>query len=734
MSSIFIGTWRHGSSRTAPNEATEPFISLTIPPDVERIKFVGQSSGRGFFVTEGSRFFSWSTRARYKSNSDDIFKPHPMPFDFPGFVCKQFCTNEHFCCALDITGYVVAWGKNFGKTPTKVDLPCPCCHISTDSSLLIATLTDGSILVTDQKRTNRHHRLPESEMAVKAVGVTHNKNTIFAAVSKTGNLYCWSKRIDSSPIWKMLTDLPQKIPVTVDGSEVKVADAFGYSNLWVVTSNNEVLCCGENAGSALGMSGGVPCDAMRVCELPFSGKIISDIAMGDDYTIVLTEDGVCYAAGRLDGVLPLSNPDTKSSNYDHFVTCNFFDGQRVTHISCSTLSAMFLTNGAHRSSAPSDSFRLCPIPEEPSPAIVDGERDVMIRSGVSEFAAIGLKERDVFSLRAGDSGMLVGVLVSDPTKAVLSTDFQTGLVSVDLSKCNSEFPLIERPGRTLVQYEQIKYRVDPEGQFYGFRHGDTLKDGSVILGESGNRVFYRDIHSNEIIELKEFSEVFRNGNELVVREIDGRLVCTEMIRRHKVLHASLGCGVIVSQTEKDFVVRFAGDLGDHLIPHKSKQLVIQERGPRESQVFVSPTDAITISHETDLLLDLVMTPDGYGTVAGVTSEGKVAVWCEKNHAEGIVTVFPRSSVTPVARIETSLLVDGLYEANCAEFAAVSSSLLPGDEVSGGLTVVGLKDGLVYARTSSGSITTVSPTTPVLVRHVFTAHPHSTFVLKSASMY
>ena len=65
---------------------------------------------------------------------------------------------------------------------------------------------------------------------------------------------------------------------------------------------------------------------------------------------------------------------------------------------------------------------------------------------------------------------------------------------------------------------------------------------------------------------------------------------------------------------------------------------------------------------------------------------------------------------------------------------MSSSLLPGDEVSGALTVVGLKDGLVYARSSSGSITTVSPTTPVLVRHVFTAHPHSTFVLKGASMY
>ena len=734
MSSIYIGTWRSKTAQKESSEAKDSFHVLEIPPDADRIKFVGQSTGCGFFFTEKGCLYSWSTRARYGSPTSDVFRPQAMKFEFPGFVCKQFCSGD-FCCALDITGYVVAWGKHFGKAPTKVDLPGPCRHIATNSSLLVATLADGSVMVTDNKRTKRHSRLPDDDLAVEAVAVSHDKNTIFAAVTEKGSLYCWCKRRDSSPVWGMLHDLPQRVPVVLEDKEVLVQHVFGYSNLWVVTDGNIVGCCGENAGTALGLPGPVPCNGIRTSDFPFNGKLLSDIVMGDDYTIVLTESGSCYAAGRLDGILPLPNGDGKNITYDHFIRCDFFGGQRVTHISCSTLSAMFLTNGAHRSKSIADSFRSCPLPREPQVAVVDGEMDVMIASGVEEFAKYGLKERDVLSMGAGSLGMLVGVLFSDHSMAVLSTDFQIGLVSVDISQCNSEYPLVERPGRRLIQYEGMNRGIDPEGEFYGFQHGDTLQDGSIILGESGNLVFYRDAQTNEIRQLNDITKVFRNGHQLVVANIDGKFVCTETVTQHKILHASLGCGVIVSQSSQDLVVCFPGYSKGHLISHASKQLILQEAVTRSMQVFVSPTESITISSETDMLLELVHTPNGYGTVAGVVpNDSQLAVWCEKDYSSGIVTLFPCTSVSLVARLNQPLLIDNTYDANCATFASLSTPLLPGDEITGGLTVIGTKDGAIYARSTDGTISQIDPTTPVLVRHLFAMHPCSTFLLKQTLLY
>lgn len=73
---------------------------------------------------------------------------------------------------------------------------------------------------------------------------------------------------------------------------------------------------------------------------------------------------------------------------------------------------------------------------------------------------IGIKDKDVCSLQAGDSRRPIGVLVSDMVKAALPVDFQTCLVSDEFFNCPSEFLLIERPG-TIVGFNHIPVCVPP---------------------------------------------------------------------------------------------------------------------------------------------------------------------------------------------------------------------------------------------------------------------------------
>jgi hypothetical protein len=63
-----------------------------------------------------------------------------------------------------------------------------------------------------------------------------------------------------------------------------------------------------------------------------------------------------------------------------------------------------------------------------------------------------------------------------------------------------------------------------------------------------------------------------------------------------------------------------------------------------------------------------------------------------------------------------LLIEEGIESDCSLFD--ECKVLPGDEVWGGIVVLGMRDGVVYGRSGDGVIVEVDKMGEVVVRHVY----------------
>jgi hypothetical protein len=346
---------------------------------------------------------------------------------------------------------------------------------------------------------------------------------------------------------------------------------------------------------------------------------------------------------------------------------------------------------------------------------------------------------DVCQFSEDEVIVVIGVLVSNHSIGIVARNAQRFVTEIPIDEIGGRFPLFYRPNRPLrsIAHDGRTGFLDGKWIFGGLRAGDRLDNGLVLIGTSGKVVLAVDPAGQSHPIDWENANYARNGRPLIrldLVEKEGVHFAEKWeVDRVLVLHSNHGAGLLLASDENSFFVQFQRDGRKvRTIPRDSP--LIQFANVNDDDFLTEETEIVRLSGNDPRTLDLVATPRGFGTVAGVTPTGKVGVWLEESQANfGCITMVDPSDVQSIARLFGQLIVDGC-SANSADFA--DYSVLPGDELRTGEIVVGIKDGAIFGRVRDGPLVQLDPRSKPVRRRVFAfsgdADPkRDTFFLESA---
>jgi hypothetical protein len=679
MSGLFTFGRQVGDRLGRPAPTTVP-AEIPLPPG-SIVKLFALGWQHGHLVTADNDFYSWGTGTSWRlaSGTTDSLRVPTLILSFPpDYLFAQVECGEKFGASLDAEGVLLVWGCGYSHLPVPIDLPSPGHRIAAGERLLATCLLDGSVIVLNRKLPRTHIVVPDEYIVDIAAGKSN-----ITALSQAGRVYIWGTE-NATPT---LMDFPHPI-----------GSLFAYSNFWFVDVNDRVFCFGRNDSYSLGIGDTSPKTSPVTFDFPFDQ--VEQIASGDAFTMVLTRSGKVFAAGKLDSGLSANKSHPDSFLSTTFIECDWFDGRSIAKIAAGVNHAAFLVGNSAKTE-----FHL---PLKIRKMVTQDLTVVEVEPGHSKLLRIGFFQGDILEFSKSETCVIVGV-IGDDRVAVLRASWRFVTV-VRMQQVGSAYPLVGRRNRDLVK---LAYRgkivfVDPNWFPAGLRAGDLHQSGFRLVGSSGTRIFAQDGSDLRIVELGD-DTFTRNGHRL--KKFDD-CFAEESENRVLLLHSQFGGGLLAGSNEEFLFVEFAGENGK--VRKIQRDSVFVKFANAETEMFTVDGEFVAISGRDTRVLDLVLTPRGFGTVAGVSADGRMAVWVEGDY--GAVSLFDSGEVNSVGRLFGDLLLDGGLSANCGDFR--DFGVLPGDELSCGVTVVGVRDGRVFGRDAGRNLVEVDGESAVAMRRMF----------------
>jgi hypothetical protein len=496
---------------------------------------------------------------------------------------------------------------------------------------------------------------------------------------------------------------------------------YGYANIFLVGNDQSVQARGKNLESSLGLGWPGPVNEQTSSvDLPFQHQTIVQIVGGEAVSIVLTSEGKCYASGSLEGGLNArKNGSFASVREPRFVELDWFDGMKIDQIACGLNHAAVVINAppppcVQRLFSPLETLKI----SDKARTIVapDG---LWIVDGRAAFSKFGFCPGDIFQFSEIERCLLIGVSRSDRSMAAVIREINRAPLTIPLTRIG-DLKLLSRRDKPLtpVSIEGETFYIDTDFFPDGIQSGDLVPGGATVIGSAGLKLFARAPDGSHSLVPIHNLRLMRGNLELMSMDVVGGAipVFAERIgERQLVLHRYFGAGILRGRRSDGLLVQFACDgTNGRFIGLTDDSLNLWHSD--DVECFTEGMESITVSRLTPRALDLVETPAGLGTVAGIAPDGKIAVWCEENQScYGTVKLFDETEVRSVARIFGELHVDGM-SVNSADFAEFS--VLPRDVLLDGTVVLGLKEGKIVGRTVKGDLRNVDGNSEVAVRHIF----------------
>ncbi|OHT13005.1 hypothetical protein TRFO_03397 [Tritrichomonas foetus] len=715
------------------------------------IKLVALGWKHGHIIINDNQMYSWGSGKSYRlgtGNKTDSEIPIHVTTIPPKFEFRMIAAGDAFGAAISMSGQLIAWGSKFAHKPTLFSLPATATYLACGHSSILCALSNGTVQqIIGRDRTQNITLLNETAI-MTAAGSNH-----FLVLTSSGNVYSWGCADASGfPYESSVPTLLNKTNCFTS----QIAAIFAYQdNSWFIDKQNNVYRCGKNEEGCLGSGNTDYIKTPTLLNYNFDNKKVIQIACGDNFTIILTEEGVAYAAGSCKECR-----SAISSEYfdDHkiFHRCTNAIEPGITQVACGCYSAAFVIGG----DLPPNiqyfykSFRDYPIPAPDSSLFLEKGNVITVSSDTSSVERCGLKIEDIIKFEDGTLAKIVAVAanknsnnkngnkaendeiaegnnkVSDGTIIAITEKISyRAFSSLNYEAVLFHYELVERPGHNLspiplYQDKIVQLDISDEElfKFRGLKFGDVLQDGSTIVGARGPHLYSLSSDKKSVHEILTSDCTFIKRNTIKVelyQFVDGETriveICDENEKNKLRFDHIYGSGIFIGKVHKYYCYQFASDFGlsrliDHECPIVREAISIpkNENQPNSSictlNAFSTDLCSITLSILPMLSgsnslypYDFVFTPKGPGCLAGFYND-QVAVYLENSKGfVGCVTLFNENEVIPKARLFAPLKINDM-SANSVDF--IHSHFLPGDEVeidNQTFLIVGIKDNKLYCQ-------------------------------------
>lgn len=644
----------------------------------------------GHAVIDSYNFYSWGLGDSWRlATGETNHLPTPTLVNTfpPDFKFDMLVSGDKFGAALGVNGLVYAWGSGYAHVPTKQPIDHKVLYIAASQKTFVAALENGSAVSIQRKLAPVYVSIPNEFISMVAAS-----SDAFVCVCKSGNAFKWS------------FENPQ--PTLLKFSEYQATRCFAYQrNFFFVDEGNQIFCFGGNEDGSLGLGTSGHVDNPQKIEHKFESQVIQ-IAVGDDFSLVLTADGKVYGAGNQENNRTLISIENRTSQ-NKFVECDFIKNKHATQIAAGCFTSAILINGSlpPHLGKPYKTIEEFPTPEDMSSMIVGDVHSLLVGPNPEVFQKIGLMQGDI--LKKGEERFKV-LGISENKKVVV---VNSNLKVIELPSENNyveDYFLESRSNAKLSSFKKADGKtivVDldeaPLIKKGGIKINDVLENGCKIVGTRGDFIFAVDPKGNLVYVdfYKDIKKVIRNGKEykmcrflknlsyIVEKTSDtGEICCSN----------EYGAGEIIGQIGNQKCIRYASLYG--ILKVCDENITICKKKDSKRDLYTEDLAPIQVSIE-DLIIDnkkpsdnniispfdFVNTPRGFGTVAGYcTSDNRVAVWLEEDVSKfGLVSLFNKNEINVIGRLFAPCIIENGISASSYDLEKYN--LLPGDEIIGDVT-------------------------------------------------
>lgn len=735
-----------------PNDKPGP-IPL---PSQCTIKLIALGWKHGHIVINDNQMYSWGLGKSYRlgtgnKNSSEF----PIKVSLPkNFEIQMIAAGDAFGCAISSNGKLLAWGRKYAKLPTDFPLQSPAKYLSCGGISILCALADGSLQLLTSSESSRNIKIPDEKVIMTAAGTTH-----YVALTAAGTVYSWGTPCSSGH------PKEKSVPTILRFSPTPVAAVFAYQdNSWFVDKMNNVYRCGKNEEGCLGSGDVVPISSPTKLEFDFNESAIIQIACGDNFTIVLTDSGMAYAAGCTKECRSAIDPSCYNDS-KYFQKCTFGIDQKVTQVACGCYSGAFVIDGEYHPCNKffERTFKDYPVASGPSEYFLIKDHPMILNPKSPLLDEAGLKSEDIIKFGDGTQAKVIGVSNENHIVTVTDRIACREIETTDFKSVFETIELKERPNHKISSFKtdsgkivQIDISDEELFKFKGVKYNDMLLDGSNIAGVRGSHLFtYRKVVEDKILtelDPSQLSSVIRNQKTL--KPIKFINIKDEMLTEKddnsddiwSLYYDNLyGAGICLGTVHNHFAYQFASEFGaKRLLKDQCQTVRMKDKfmdvflmpSFEKISISIAPSTLINNNCKTLYPFDFVNTPDGFGCIAGFYKD-QVAIWLENNIAyRGTVSLYSMNDVDPKARLFAPLIIDGM-SANSSDFTEFH--LLPGDqiEIENDLSpylVVGTKDNKIFAEVN-GDIKEIDWKKAKLVqRHLYVGSTQDDDVLKISNHY
>ena len=662
----------------------------------------------GHAVINSENFYSWGVGDSWRlatGKTENLSTP-TLVNTFPSdFKFDMLVTGDKFGAALGVNGLVYAWGSGYAHVPTQQQIKNKVLYIAASQKTLVAALDNGTAVSIQRKLSPLYVSIPNEFISMVAAS-----SDAFVCVCKSGNAFTWS--------------FDNKKPALLKFSDFQATRCFAYQrNYFFVDEENQIFCYGGNEDGSLGLGTSGHVDNPRRIEHKFESQVIQ-IAVGDDFSLVLTADGKVYGTGNPENNRTLISNENRISQ-NKFVECDFIKNKHATQIAAGCFTSAILINGSlpPHLGKPYKTIEEFPTPEDMSSMIAGDAHSLLVGPNPEIFQKIGLLQGDI--LKKDDERFKV-LGISENQKVVV---VNSNLKVIELPSENNyieDYYLESRNNTNLASFKKADGKtivVDldeaPLIKKGGIKIGDILDNGSKIVGTRGDFIFAIDPNGNLVnVDFDNIKKVTRNNKEYMMCKFlknlsyiveatsdSGELCCSN----------KYGAGEIIGKIGDQKCIKYASLYGLLKMCEEDITICKKKDGTRElytedlASIQVSISDLIIDNNkkpsEDNIIspFDFVNSPKGFGTVAGFcTSDNRVAVWLENDISKfGLVSLFNKNEINVIGRLFAPCIIENGISASSIDLEKYH--LLPGDEITSDATqnkramVKGVKNDSVILR-------------------------------------
>lgn len=663
----------------------------------------------GHAVINSQSFYSWGVGDSWRlatGKTDNLSTP-TLVNTFPAdFKFDMLVTGDKFGVALGINGLVYAWGSGYAHLPTIQNLKKKVLYIAASQKTFVAALENGSAVSVQRKLTPVYVTIPNEFISMVAAS-----SDAFVCVCKSGNAFTWSFENQTPKLLKL--------------SEFQATRCFAYQrNYFFVDSENQIFCYGGNEDGSLGLGITGHVDEPRKLDHKFESQVIQ-IAVGDDFSLVLTDDGKVYGTGNSENNRTLISIENRTSQ-NRFIECDFIKNKHATQIAAGCFTSAILINGAlpPHLGKPYKTIEEFPTPEDVSSMIVGDVHSILVGPNPEVFQKIGLMQGDI--LRKGEERFKVLGISENKRVVVVNSNLKVVELHPEHNfvedyilefRNNANLESFKKSDGSVIVVDLDEAPLIKKG---GLKINDKLENGCKIIGTRGDFIFALDPNGNLVyVDFnKDINKVYRDGKEYTMRRFlknlsyivettsdSGEICCSN----------EYGAGEIVGKIGNQKCIRYASLYGllkmceeDTTICKKKdviRDLYTESLTPYQVSIYEMAKDKSKPPSNDNVIypLDFVSSPRGFGTVAGFsTSDDHVAVWLENNVSKfGLITLFNKNDINVIGRFFSPCIIESGIKASTDDLAEFH--LLPGDEITGDITqnkramVRGVKDNSIVLK-------------------------------------